>query len=161
MIVVSDTSPLSNLFIIQRLDLLEKLYGRIIVPEAVMTELLELENRGIDLSPVKNARWIEVVKINERHEVNKLLDDLDLGEAEAIVLAETLHADWLLIDETKGRNIAKLHGLHIVGLLGILLLAKEKGYTPSVKLLLDDLIAKAKFRVGDELYQKVILTAGE
>lgn len=48
MIVVSDTSPLSNLFVINRLDLLQKLYNRIIIPSAVMNELLELEKRGID-----------------------------------------------------------------------------------------------------------------
>ena len=53
MIIVSDTSPLSNLFIIQRLDLLQQLYGKIIIPEAVMNELLELEKRGIDLSSIK------------------------------------------------------------------------------------------------------------
>jgi predicted nucleic acid-binding protein len=110
MIVVSDTSPLSNLFIIDQLGLLEKLYGRIIVPEAVMNELLVLEERGIDLSPIKNAKWIEVMTIKERGEINKLLADLDIGEAEAIVLAESLHADWLLMDETKGRHIAKSHG---------------------------------------------------
>jgi predicted nucleic acid-binding protein len=61
MIVVSDTSPLSNLFTIGRLDLLQLLYGKIIIPGAVMNELLELENRGIDLSPIKAAQWIEIV----------------------------------------------------------------------------------------------------
>jgi predicted nucleic acid-binding protein len=89
------------------------------------------------------------------------LEDLDLGEAEAIVLANELHADWILMDETRGRNIAKLHGLHIVGLLGILLLAKEKGFVSVIKPLLDDLINKAKFRVSEDLYQKIIFNAGE
>jgi predicted nucleic acid-binding protein len=161
MLIVSDTSPLSNLFMIGKLDILEKLYDKIIIPGAVMDELLELEKRGIDLSPITFATWIEIVSIQKRESVNKLLDDLDLGEAEAIILAESLHADWLLIDETKGRNIARLHGLRIVGLLGILLLAKEKGVILHIKDLLDDLIKKAKFRVSDELYQKMILAAGE
>jgi hypothetical protein len=86
---------------------------------------------------------------------------LDLGEAEAIILADNLHADWLLIDEALGRNIAKLHGLHIVGLLGVLLLAKQKGFITEVKPLPDDLINKARFRVSDELYQKILHSAGE
>jgi predicted nucleic acid-binding protein len=161
MIVVSDTSPLSNLFIIQKLDILKQLYGKVVVPEAVMNELLELEKRGFDLSPVKNAEWINVVAVSHKQELSALLTQLDLGEAEAIVLATELNADWLLMDEAKGRNIAKLQGLHIVGLLGVLLLAKEKGLVAGIKSLMDDLIGKAKFRISDELYQKVISAAGE
>jgi predicted nucleic acid-binding protein len=126
-----------------------------------MSELLELEKRGIDLSTIKNANWIEVMAVPHTENINKLLDDIDLGEAEAIILAETLHADWLLMDETKGRTIAKLYGLRIVGLLGTLLLAKEKGLISSVKEIIDDLINKAKFRVSEELYHKIILTANE
>ena len=161
MIVVSDTSPLSNLFIIGRLDLLHQLFEKIVVPTAVMNELLELEKRGIDLSLIRNAPWIEVVEVKHKDSIQKLLIDLDRGEAEAIVLAESMHADWLLIDETKGRNIAKLHGLRIVGLLGILLLAKEKGLISSVKPLITELISKAKFRIDDGLYHKIISLAQE
>jgi hypothetical protein len=161
MIIVSDTSPLSNLFIIQQLQLLEKLYGKVIIPGAVMNELLQLEKRRIDLSSIKNAKWIEVIDVSDRPLVDELSQDLDVGEAEAIVLAEMLHADWLLMDETKGRSIAKTQGLHIVGLLGVLLLAKEKGHILSVKELLNDLINKAKFRVGEELYNRIIEMSGE
>ena len=161
MIVVSDTSPLSNLFIIGRLELLHQLFEKIVVPTAVMNELLELEKRGIDLSLIKNAPWIDVVEVKHIDSIQKLLIDLDRGEAEAIVLAESMHADWLLIDETKGRNIAKLHGLRIVGLLGILLLAKEKGLISSVKPLITELISKAKFRIDDGLYHKIISLAQE
>ena len=161
MIVVSDTSPLSNLFLIQKLDLLQKLYRKVIIPLAVMNELLELEKRGYDLELIKKADWIEIVTVDQNQNLHQLLENLDLGEAEAIILAGSLHADWLLIDEAQGRSIAKLHGLHIVGLLGVLLLAKEKGYIPKVKPLLDDMIAIAKFRVSAEIYQKTILSAGE
>ena len=161
MIVVSDTSPLSNLFIIGRLELLHQLFEKIVVPTAVMNELLELEKRGIDLSLIRNAPWIEVVEVKHKDSIQKLLIDLDRGEAEAIVLAESMHADWLLIDETKGRNIAKLHGLRIVGLLGILLLAKEKRLISNVKPLITELIIKAKFRIDDGLYHKVISLAQE
>ncbi|MBS1683119.1 MAG: DUF3368 domain-containing protein [Bacteroidetes bacterium] len=161
MIVISDTSPLSNLFIIGRLDILKQMYDRLIVPEAVMAELLVLEQRGIDLTEIRTADWIEVKTITDAAAVNTLLADLDKGEAEAIVLAEELHAQWLLMDETKGRSIARAHGLRIIGLLGILLAAKQRGIVVSVRELIDTLISQAKFRVSEELYIKVISSAGE
>ena len=161
MIVVSDTSPLSNLFVIGRLDLLQKLYSRIIVPGAVMDELLELEKRGVDLTAIKSASWIEIKLLPSREMVDELLLQVDLGEAEAIILAKSLQADWLLIDETKGRNIAKLQGLHIIGLLGVILQAKNKGYVTNVKDLLNELVSKARFRVSDELREKFLELAGE
>jgi predicted nucleic acid-binding protein len=161
MIVVSDTSPLSGLFFIDQLHLLEKLYGKVVIPKAVMTELLELEKRGINLSAIKEAEWIEVVELRDRRKVDELSGDLDIGEAESIVLAGMLNADWLLIDEAKGRSIAKTKGLQIVGLLGILLLAKEQGIILSVKSLLDGLMEKAKFRLNTELYNRIIAAAGE
>ena len=73
MIVVSDTSPLSNMFLIQKLDLLKQLYKKVIVPDAVMTELLELEKQGIDLSPIKKADWIEIVTVEQSQDLYKLL----------------------------------------------------------------------------------------
>ena len=90
-----------------------------------------------------------------------MLEDLDLGEAEAIALAKELHAEWLLIDETKGRTIAKNAGLQIIGLLGVLLAAKEKGLITEVKLYLEKLITKAKFRISPELYTRVLQLANE
>ena len=113
------------------------------------------------MSPVKNAAWIEVTEIPEGTQLETLIGELDLGEAEAIVLAETLHADWLLMDESSGRNLAKVHGLQVIGLLGALLLAKEQGHIDSLKLILNDLIAKSKFWVGKELYDRLIILAGE
>lgn len=137
------------------------MYDRLIVPEAVMAELLVLEQRGIDLTEIRTADWIEVKTITDAAAVNTLLADLDKGEAEAIVLAEELHAQWLLMDETKGRSIARAHGLRIIGLLGILLAAKQRGIVVSVRELIDTLISQAKFRVSEELYIKVISSAGE
>ncbi|MDQ6762746.1 MAG: DNA-binding protein [Bacteroidota bacterium] len=117
MIVVSDTSAISNLFIIGELDLLRKVYEEIFLPKAVIDELLALENFGLNIDSIKHAVWIKSVEVTERVSVVRLLSDLDLGEAKAIVLANEMHADWLLIDETKGRKIAKDAGLQTIGLL--------------------------------------------
>ena len=115
MIVVSDTSPISNLFLIGELELLRNLYNGILIPQSVMNELKKLENFDISIEVIKQATWIKCIEVKQRNEVEQLLGDLDLGEAEAIILAKNLHADWLLVDETKGRKIAKNMGLQIVG----------------------------------------------
>jgi len=161
MIVVSDTSPLSNFLVVNHLNLLKTLYGEIIIPEAVMQELLELEKRRIDLSIIKNSTWIKVLPVEDKKAVKALLPEVDLGEAEAITLAKQLKADWLLMDETKGRRIAEAEGLHVIGLLGTLLLAKKKGMLKEIKSILDEIISKAKFRISKELYERVLALAGE
>lgn len=88
MIVVSDTSLISALFRIGELHLLPRLYGEIIVPFAVMGELLELEKSGVDIGLIKQATWLVSIKVKEQKQVDQLLQDLDLGEAEAIILAK-------------------------------------------------------------------------
>ena len=161
MIVVSDTSPVSNLFLIGELDLLRRIYNEILMPKAVMDELIELEKFGINIDAVKQSEWIKCFEVTERNNVNELLSELDLGEAESIVLAKELHADWLLIDETKGRKIAKDNGLQTIGLLGVLLLAKKEGIINEVKPYVEQLISKAKFRISQELFQRILTLANE
>jgi uncharacterized protein len=161
MIVVSDTSPVSNLFMIDELDLLRKVYNEIFLPKAVMEELLVLENFGLNIHSIKQANWIKSIEVTERITVNKLLSDLDLGEAEAIVLAKTLNADWILIDETKGRTIAKSSGLQTIGLLGVFLFAKEQGIIKEVKPYVEQLITKAKFRISQDLFDRILFFADE
>jgi predicted nucleic acid-binding protein len=87
--------------------------------------------------------------------------ELDEGESEAIALALQLKADLLLLDEQQGRIMASRFGLKFVGLLGILIEARNKGLISSVKAVLDDLIAKAGFWVSHKLYKSVPHAAGE
>jgi hypothetical protein len=92
--------------------------------------------------------------------VNILLLELDRGEAEALALAAELKADLLLIDESKGRAIAARLGFVHIGLLGMLVQAKQRGLIVAVKPILDDLIARAGFWSA-ELYQRVLQAASE
>lgn len=86
---------------------------------------------------------------------------LDAGEANAIALALELQADDLLIDERLGRQEAVRLGLSIIGILGILLVAKQRSLIPQVQPVMDALINKAGFRVSTQLYQRVLALAKE
>lgn len=140
MIVVSDTSALTALFLIQKLELLPDLYGSVIIPTTVMQELLLLEtNLGYDLTIIKSAAWLLTIPIKDEPLFQKYRRVLDEGESQALVLVKEFAADLLLIDEMRGRAIAKSQGIPHTGVLGILLSAKSKGLLPAVQPIMDDL----------------------
>lgn len=161
MIVVSDTSPISGLILINRLELLKDIYKQVFIPQAVYDELLVLETFGFDLSELTTSSWINVVKASNQSFIDELEKELDLGESEAISLAIELNAETLLIDEKRGRTIAERLGIEIIGLLGVLLEAKELSLISSVKPLLDNLIDQGNFRVSHSLYLKILKAVNE
>lgn len=159
MIVVSDTSPITNLAAIGQLDLLQKLYQKVVIPSAVYRELTA-SGGGHPGAVIQSLDWIEVKDVSNRLLVTALRIEIDEGEAEAIVLAQEMAADLLLLDERRGRLVAGRLGLRIVGLLGVLIDAKQTGLIPEIKPLLDELI-RFGFRIGQELYERVLQAAGE
>lgn len=162
MIVVSDTSPLSSLYLIEQLPLLPAIFGKIIVPEKVWEELLILESDfGHDLTVLKSAPWIQIALAKDMTEVHRLQQFLDAGESEAIVLAKELRADYLLIDEMEGREAAAREGLKTIGVLGVFIQAKSVGLIPFVRPLMEDLKFKARFHIHDKLFNAVLKQAGE
>ena len=161
MLVVSDTSPISNLLLVNRIDLLVELYGNVIVPPAVWQEILALETFGLDLSDFKRNTWIQVVAPVNMVLLEELLEVVDAGEAQAITLAKELPAELLLIDERKGWTLAQSLHVKPIGLLGILVEAKAVGLLVAIKPILDELIEIAGFWVGETLYRKVLTSVGE
>lgn len=162
MIVVSDTSPIGSLVLIGRLELLPAIFGQVLIPEKVFKELLVLETDfGRDLSTLKNAPWLVVCQVLDRKAVARFRLELDAGESEAIVLAQEIHADFLLIDESEGRLIAQREGLQVVGLLGVLMQAKHKGLISAIKPLMNELRSVAGFRIAEPLFQKILSQMGE
>lgn len=161
MIVVSDNSPISSLLRIGKLDLLTKLYGKVIIPKAVYDELKVLASQNIDIEAIDNANWLEIREVTSSEILNDLKKSLGAGEAEAISLAIELKADVLLMDERKGRKTAKSLGINILGLFGLFLEAKEKGFLIEVKSLIDQLIQEKIIWVSQDLYDKVLEMANE
>jgi len=156
MIVISDTSILSNFIQIGCLPLLEALFSTIIIPQAVYDELVVLKKLPIQHIIQSNQHWINVKSVKVTSNWN-----LDKGETEAITLALNLKAQYLLIDELQGRSVAKTLGLNITGTLGILLKAKQKGHIKLVKPLIEQLKNQVGFWINDQLYQLVLKQAGE
>ncbi|MBO1348364.1 MAG: DUF3368 domain-containing protein [Hormoscilla sp. GUM202] len=161
MIVVSNTSPISNLAALGRLSLLEQVYGKITIPTAVANEISNVGTTYTQAAAVPTLPWIQIQSVTDGTMLQTLRTDLDEGESEAIALAIELKADLLLIDEQLGRKVASGYGLKLKGLLGVLITAKFRGLIPAVKPIVDDLIVQARFRVSNKLYADVIQSAGE
>ncbi|MDF5728643.1 MAG: DUF3368 domain-containing protein [Rhizonema sp. PD38] len=160
MIVVSDSSPISNLAAIGQLELLQQLYGSVIIPTAVYQELLNSGEIDPAVLAIQTVNWIETRSVANITLLQSLQNNLDIGEAEAITLAVELNADRLIVDERRGRNEAIRLGLRVTGILGVLLAAKQQGLIPLIQPLLDDLIANG-FWIREQLYAELLQLAGE
>ena len=160
MVVVSDTSVILGLLALDRLSLLQNLFGEILLPTAVHQELLTLKSFGYKVEKL-NVDWIAVKRVAPDPDLSQQLALLDIGEIEAIMLAKQQQADWLLIDEKKGRRRAEELGLKIIGLLGILVKAKQDGFIKQVKPEIDKLINTAEFRMSQTLIDLVLRTVSE
>jgi hypothetical protein len=153
MIVVSDTSPLTALLTVGEADLLPKLFAEVVIPEAVRDELLRSHPRLPD--------WLRVAVVKDCDEVLRLAGVVDAGEAEAIELAKELHADRLLIDERRGRRLAVQEGVAVIGLVGVLLLAKRQQLIPSVGALLQRIEQEAGMYLSESIRDQALRLAGE
>ncbi len=156
MIVVSDSGPLISLMKAAKLDLLRELYGEIRIPEAVYAELTGNVRYAEEAKLIRSSSFVQLVAVGERKAVDILrrASGLDLGESEAIVYADDMKADVLLMEEEAGRRIARAMGLRVRGSLGILLLGYDKGILTAQEV--DDALDRMKAahrRISEELYQ--------
>ncbi len=161
MIVVSNTSPLTNLAAIGQFDLLRRLYGRLHIAEAVWTELNAGGVQWPGCAHVAAADWIERHSIHDQALLAVLQRDLGRGEAETIALGLELEADLVLLDEKEGRHVAQHLGLKVVGVGGILLEAKAAGAISVIRPHLDALRQTAGFYLTDSVYHHLLALAGE
>lgn len=161
MIVVSNTTPLIGLAVIQRFDLLSHLFGKIHIAQAVYDEAVTHgREEGGAKREVSTANWIERHTIQDASIVNALLDELDLGEAETIALAQQLNANWVLMDERKGRRKLSQLGLPKIGTVGILLKAKQVGLLSVIRPDIEQLRQQG-FSISQTVIDAVLQQAGE
>ena len=160
-IYVSDTTAITNLAAIGRLDLMQAILGQIFIPREVYLELTRHGDRIPGALEVKTCGWITVCDVAQRDQVTALMPPLDLGEAAAIALALELKASVLVIDEDAGRQTAKGLGLRIVGLVGLLIEAKRRQLIPFVAPLLDRLRREAGFRLSAAFLAQVLAEVKE
>jgi predicted nucleic acid-binding protein len=124
--VITDAGPLHYLVLIACVHLLPELFGRLLVPRAVAAELQHprapAEIRTWLISP---PSWLDIHPAV--HAPDIALAHLDAGEREAILLAQEVRADLLLMDDWQGRREAERHALRVTGTLGVLEHAAERG----------------------------------
>ena len=119
MIVVADTSPINYLILIGHIEILPAIYGEVLVPQAVIDELQDSDAP----SEVRNwlsapPQWLRISSMT--FQADPQLDRLDRGERDAILLAESIRADRLIMDDLDGRLEAASRKLAMIGTLGIL-----------------------------------------
>ncbi|MGD1952407.1 MAG: DUF3368 domain-containing protein [Leptolyngbyaceae cyanobacterium] len=125
MIVVSDTSPINYLLLIDQIELRPHLFGQLVIPKAVRDEMLVPDAPPVLQTWITNPpNWLTVHRVSK---IDETLNALDLGEQAAITLAQTISADLLIIDERLGRRTAMERGIPIIGTLGILDEAANQG----------------------------------
>lgn len=153
MIIVSNTSPINYLILIGQIDLLPELFQQIIIPQAVYSELTDASAP----SPVQTwmatpPDWLKVQPVSQPSDA--IIDLLDPGERAAILLAQELKADLILLDDMKARRTATERGFAITGILGIL------DQAATMKLLdLPDAVQKLQstsFWASNSLFQKLL-----
>ena len=157
MIVVSNSTPIISLATVGHISLLGTLFGRIMIPREIERELKS--NKYPGYKDIEQP-WCDIKDVQGMLYVGFLCHDLDRGEAEAITLAKELQADTLILDERTGYQIAKQQGLHVIGTLTVLLMAKQQGIIPSVRPLLDEMIQKGRW-YSQSVYHSFLRQIGE
>jgi hypothetical protein len=161
---VSDSSPLIHLAKIEALELLSRLYSRILIPPAVWREVVE-ESDGrpgaVEMQKAVAAGWMVKQATKNETLVIALRQTLDNGEAEAIALATELHPESVLLDDKLARQMARRLGVAVTGTIGVLLRAKQVGLIVELRPLVTRLQSEGGYYIDPSLIEKVLLAAGE
>lgn len=149
--IVSNSSCLIILMRLEKLELLQNMYGRITIPGSVKNEVFKRK---------KVPDWIDVAKITQPVAYEILEKTLGKGESEAITLCLEAKADLLIVDDLAARKTAQRLGIKVAGVIGILLEAKRLGLLPHIKSLLDQMMS-LDFRISKTVYDDALELANE
>jgi len=156
--IITNTTPVLSLLKIDKLDLLKELYGEVTVPNAVYQEIEKGKHKPY-YQDLKLVDWIKIEQIKNTDSLAFFVD-LDKGEAEVLILAKEQKADLVILDEIMGRRYAKRLELNLMGTMGVLLKAKEKGMIDSIREILTELTEKGTW-LNPKLIKKVIDLSNE
>ncbi len=159
-IIVSDTSPLRALNHLGLVDLLEKFFGEVLIPQAVADELLQA-NQWCPSLDVHQWPFLRIVLPSRPPILHAELLSLDQGEREAIQIAEEVGADLLPMDEAAGRRAAERLGLKVAGTLSVLLRGKQRGVIDTIRPLAQRLCNEIHFFLASDFLEAFLRQAGE
>ncbi|MDP1588067.1 MAG: DUF3368 domain-containing protein, partial [Prosthecobacter sp.] len=137
--------------LVGHIQLLRVLFGAIVIPVPVKDEFERLAATTGRFTGLVLPEWVRVDTAALTAMDDEILRQLDPGEAAAILLAVKLHADAVLMDESEGRAIAQARGLRTIGILGILIQARQAGHLAAIRPVIEALLSNAKFRLSDTL----------
>ena len=157
MLVIADSSALVALSICGCLELLDTLFGEVKVPQVVYDEVC-VANKA-ESTALKSYLASKVCHVELTDNIEKS-GGLGLGELSAISLYKQISADLLLIDDARARKVAYINNLEVMGSLGVLLLAKQKGLVTAVKPLLSRLRCSDIY-ISEKLLDRLLIIAGE
>jgi uncharacterized protein len=157
--VIADTSPIQYLYQTGLLNLPPTLYGKVIIPPAVASELEEGRRLKIALPDINTLSWLEVKEVGEKSLLT-LASGLGRGEREVIILAEQTPSSLAILDDALARQQARHLGLTFTGTLGVLLRAKQAGHLDAIAQVLERL-EQLRFRLAPATRAALLNLAGE
>jgi predicted nucleic acid-binding protein len=143
-IIISDTSCLIALSNIGMLDILKNLFQEVIITKEVYDEF------GNNLPD-----WIKITDVKNIAKQKEIETRLDKGEASSIALALEISDSMLIIDEIKGRKIARSLNIEIIGTIGVLIMANKRGILKDFMGIILKMVNKG-FRLSDDIINKLI-----
>ncbi len=152
--VIVNSTPLIVLGNAGLLEILQKLYGRILVPEAVYQEVTAKDDAA-GMILLNGADWIQVEQVQNQSDARIFSSRLHAGEVEVMLLAREQKADLLIIDDNAAKSTAKYLGMKVTGSLGVLLRAKQMGFLEDINDAMERIIRNG-FYVSEALKKHII-----
>lgn len=160
-LIISNTTPLINFAEIGRMDVLEALFGTLVIPPAVTEELAAKSGLFPKASQVPALPHIMLMAPADQLLVKGLASRVHRGEAECLALAMEHPGSLLLLDDLAAREFATANGLLFTGTIGCLVQAKQQGLLQAIQPMLHELRTKARFWITDRLAEQVLRSVGE
>jgi predicted nucleic acid-binding protein len=158
--VVVNTTPLIALSHIGQLDILKKIYGEILIPNAVYNELSAKPDSICKIEVDNSKDWVRVEEIKNQMAKSMYKTQLHEGEVEVMILAQEVNADLVIIDDANAKKHAKYLKLPVTGTLGVLIKAKQSGYVDKLKPMLQMMIENGIY-ISQDLVKLCLKQVGE